>query len=152
MAYQVVPPPSGRADLAVASMLALFAQPHKFASLHAMPGSASFMADLDRWSTRPVMRWIRRHGANESKVVMELEGGLTTTYRIRQDGGESWLSLEAAADGNAKKVADELNARAKGWEFRVGLYPVGPSHLICINPPRDREVLCVSSDGRPLPL
>jgi hypothetical protein len=54
-----------------------------------------------------------------STVIMELEGGLKATYRIRQEDGVTWVSLEASGKGNAGKIADALMARAKGWEFRV---------------------------------
>lgn len=54
-----------------------------------------------------------------STVVMELEGGLKATYRIKQENGATWLSLEASGEGDASKIADALMERAKGWEFRV---------------------------------
>jgi hypothetical protein len=56
-----------------------------------------------------------------STVVMDLDGGLKTTLRIRQEGDDAWLTLEASGEGQTQKVADDLNARAKGWEFRIPL-------------------------------
>ena len=48
-----------RADLAVASLLANFAQPNELATTHSMPGPEALEADLACWSERPVMRWVR---------------------------------------------------------------------------------------------
>jgi hypothetical protein len=54
-----------------------------------------------------------------SKVDVELANGLKVSYAIEQKGGADWLSLTAFGDGNAKKAANALTARAKGWEFRI---------------------------------
>ena len=48
-----------RADLTVASLLAQFARPNELAVDHSMSGSESRAAVLDRWSKRPIMRWVR---------------------------------------------------------------------------------------------
>jgi glutathione S-transferase len=48
-----------RADLTVASLLAQFAKPNELAVHHSMSGSDSLAAVLDRWSKRPIMRWVR---------------------------------------------------------------------------------------------
>ncbi|MDX2156436.1 MAG: DUF4340 domain-containing protein [Hyphomicrobiaceae bacterium] len=59
-------------------------------------------------------------GDKVSVLKLEQEGGPTVTLRLRKDGENAWLSLEAVgADGDAKKKADELNAKAKGWEYRI---------------------------------
>jgi hypothetical protein len=59
-------------------------------------------------------------GAKVSKVVMDLDGGLNVTFRIKpQDDDVDWLSLEAKGEGETKQVADALMTRAKGWEFRI---------------------------------
>lgn len=42
------------------ALLAFFAQPNKFSPHHAFSGPESFVSDLDRWSKRPVMAWVRR--------------------------------------------------------------------------------------------
>lgn len=47
-----------RADLAVASLLANFAQPKELALNHGMKGAGGLAADIRRWSKRPVMRWV----------------------------------------------------------------------------------------------
>lgn len=59
-------------------------------------------------------------GDGVSVIRLEAEGGLTVVFRVRKDGDASWLSLAAqGAEGEAKKSADELNARTTGWEFKI---------------------------------
>lgn len=48
-----------RADLTVASLLAQFARPNELGIHHTMSGSDSLAGVLDRWSKRPIMRWVR---------------------------------------------------------------------------------------------
>lgn len=48
-----------RADLTVASLLALVARPAELAPEHGMEGPASLAADVARWRERPVMRFVR---------------------------------------------------------------------------------------------
>lgn len=57
--------------------------------------------------------------AATSTVVMELDDGLKVTAKIWDDGGETWLTLQASGDGEAGKRAEALTARAKGWQFRI---------------------------------
>jgi hypothetical protein len=47
--------------------------------------------------------------------------GLTVTFRLRREGEpeEAWLSFLATGEGEAKKAADEINAKAAGWEFKI---------------------------------
>ena len=47
-----------RADLAVASLLANFARPKELPAHHGMKGPDALAADVNRWSERPVMRWV----------------------------------------------------------------------------------------------
>lgn len=58
-------------------------------------------------------------GDKVSVVNLEAEGGLKVTYRLRKDGDAAWLSLTATGDGDTKKKADEINAKASGWEFKI---------------------------------
>ena len=54
-----------------------------------------------------------------STMKLESEGGATITFRLRRDADASWVSLVAAGEGDAKKAADEINARTSGWEFKL---------------------------------
>lgn len=59
-------------------------------------------------------------GAPAGVARIEADGGLTVTLRLRKDGGDYWLAVEAAgADGDAKKQADEIAGRTKGFEFKL---------------------------------
>jgi glutathione S-transferase len=48
-----------RADLAVASALAAFAQPKEMPTFHNRRAPESLAADVHRWGDRPTMRWVR---------------------------------------------------------------------------------------------
>jgi hypothetical protein len=52
-------------------------------------------------------------------IKVESEKGPIVTFHLRKDGDASWLSLSAAGEGDAKKTADEINAKAKGWEYKI---------------------------------
>lgn len=61
-------------------------------------------------------------GDNVSVVTAESSNGLTVTFRLRREGNEQdqWLSFTATgSEGEAKKAADEINAKAAGWEFKI---------------------------------
>ncbi|MEZ5815834.1 MAG: DUF4340 domain-containing protein [Hyphomicrobiaceae bacterium] len=58
-------------------------------------------------------------GAKTQVLKLEIEKGPVVTFLLRKDGDASWLSLSATGEGDAKKRADEINAKAKGWEFKV---------------------------------
>ncbi len=58
-------------------------------------------------------------GDKVSTVTLQLANGLKCDFKIRPDGGSAWLSLDASGEGEAKKEADALMARAKGWEFQI---------------------------------
>jgi len=58
-----------------------------------------------------------------STARLEADGGLAVTLKLRKEGEDTWVSIEAtAAEGDAKKTADEITARAQGWEFKVPPY------------------------------
>jgi glutathione S-transferase len=60
-----------RADLAVASLLANFAGPKELAADHRMRGPASLAADVNRWSTRPAIRWVQaQYRAHRNPTAM----------------------------------------------------------------------------------
>ena len=42
------------------------------------------------------------------------------TMRLRKEGEDTWVSLEAVgAEGDAKKTAEEITKRAQGWEYKI---------------------------------
>jgi hypothetical protein len=58
-----------------------------------------------------------------SVARIEDDGGLAVTVKLRKEGEDTWVSLEATgADGDAKKTADEITKRTQGWEFKVPTY------------------------------
>lgn len=57
--------------------------------------------------------------SEQSISRLETDDGLTVTFRHRRDGSDHWLSLAASGSGNAGDRAAKLNARVKGWEFKV---------------------------------
>jgi len=58
-------------------------------------------------------------GDKVSTVTLELANGLTCVFKIHKGDDGTWLTLEASGEGEAQKEAEELMARAKGWEFRI---------------------------------
>jgi hypothetical protein len=58
-------------------------------------------------------------GGEAGVAKIEADGGLAVTLRLRKEGEDYWLALEATGDGDAKKPADEIAAKAQGWEFKV---------------------------------
>jgi hypothetical protein len=58
--------------------------------------------------------------ADASVAKLEADGGLAVTLRLRKEGEDTWLSVEATgADDEAKKTAEEIMRRTQGWEFKV---------------------------------
>jgi glutathione S-transferase len=51
--------PFSRADLAVASALAAFAQPMEMPTFYNIKAPEGLAADVHRWGDRPTMRWVR---------------------------------------------------------------------------------------------
>ena len=55
-----------------------------------------------------------------SIAKIEADGGLAVTVRLRKEGADTWVALEASgADGDAKKAAEDITTRTQGWEFKV---------------------------------
>lgn len=60
-------------------------------------------------------------GETVSVITTESTDGLTVTFRLRREPSPAaaWLSFSASGTGDAKKAADEINAKASGWEFKI---------------------------------
>lgn len=58
-------------------------------------------------------------GDQVSIVRLETDNGMTVTMRARKEGDAYWVSYTAAGEGDAKKPAEELNAKGAGWEFKL---------------------------------
>ena len=55
-----------------------------------------------------------------SVAKIEADGGLAVTLRLRKEGEDTWVSVEASgADGDAKKAAEDITRRTQGWEYKV---------------------------------
>ena len=77
-----------RADLTVASLLANFARPTELSAHHGMKGPDALAADVNRWSERPVMRWVlaqyrehRRPAAQSPSAARVVQQGLSRADR-----------------------------------------------------------------------
>ncbi len=72
------------------------------------------LEDMRKLAATPV-------GDAVSTITAESSNGLTVTFRLRRDGApdDAWLSFTATGEGEAKKAADEINAKAAGWEFKI---------------------------------
>ena len=63
---------------------------------------------------------LRGRDLDEYLQEIEADGGLGVTVRLRKEGEDTWVSLEASgADGDAKKTAEDITKRTQGWEFKI---------------------------------
>ncbi len=59
-------------------------------------------------------------GGDVNVVRIEADGGMGVTLRLRKEGEDYWLALEASGgEGEAKKTAEDTAKRAQGWEFKI---------------------------------
>lgn len=52
-------------------------------------------------------------------VSFETDGGLKIALKVRRDKDGTWITVTPSGEGDAKKAADDIRARAEGWEFEV---------------------------------
>jgi Domain of unknown function (DUF4340) len=45
--------------------------------------------------------------------------GMAVVFDAHAKNDETWLAISAKGDGDAKAAADALNARVKGWQFKI---------------------------------
>ncbi len=68
--------------------------------------------DVRRAATAPA--------ADDNVAELQADGGLKVTLRLRKEGADYWLSVQAeGAEGEAKKTAEDIMHRTQGWEFKV---------------------------------
>ena len=61
-------------------------------------------------------------GDGVNTVSFSTSEGLTVTVKLRKDGDVTWVSLSASGEGDAKSVAEAMNTRTAGWEFKIPGY------------------------------
>lgn len=54
-----------------------------------------------------------------STARFETDAGLAVTLQLRKEGEDTWVSVTASGEGEAKKPAEEIASRTKGWEFKI---------------------------------
>jgi len=77
--------------------------------------AATDLVNLDLEDARPV----KADGKVTSKAFIETETGLKLAFRMVEEYGKGWVSLEVVEKGSDVKLADEIITRTKGWAFRV---------------------------------
>lgn len=58
-------------------------------------------------------------GGDAGTVKFETEDGLKIALRVRREKDGAWVTIEATGEGNAKKAAEEIALKVKGWEFEI---------------------------------
>ncbi len=58
------------------------------------------------------------------QAVLRTEKGLAATVDYFSDGKEAWVTITPSGEGEAKKQAEDLVLRTKGWEFEIPLAEV----------------------------
>jgi Domain of unknown function (DUF4340) len=58
-------------------------------------------------------------GEGVSVVSLTTAPGLVVTVRLRKDADAHWASISATGDGDGAILADVVNAKTKGWEFKI---------------------------------
>ena len=59
-------------------------------------------------------------GEKIGTVVVTTTDGMTVTATVYKADKDIWAQFAATGEGDAKKAADELAARVKGWAYQVG--------------------------------
>jgi hypothetical protein len=80
------------------------------------------IAQLELWDVR---KREEIKGDPEKEIISEIitKNGLTVFVNVvASEGDDNWVTVEAQAVGDAKQLADEINARADGWVFMIQSY------------------------------
>lgn len=57
--------------------------------------------------------------ADAGTVKIEGEGGLVVTLSFKKTGEDTWVSVAATGEGDAKAQAEEITRRTTGWDFKL---------------------------------
>jgi hypothetical protein len=66
-----------------------------------------------------VRKAVETPGGEAGSVSFQTDDGLKIVFKIRREKEGAWATIQATGEGAAKKIADEIEARAKGWEFAI---------------------------------
>lgn len=58
-------------------------------------------------------------GGDAGTVTFETDPGLKITLKVRREKDDTWATIDATGTGDAKKTADDIMAKASGWEFAI---------------------------------
>jgi hypothetical protein len=58
-------------------------------------------------------------GGEAGTVTFETDDGLKIVFKVRRDQDAAWATIDASGEGDARKLAEEIQGRAKGWEFEI---------------------------------
>jgi len=58
-------------------------------------------------------------GGDAGTVSFETDAGLKIALKIRRDKDNTWATIDAKGEGEAKQMAADIAARADGWEFVI---------------------------------
>ena len=76
--------------------------------------AASFL-DLEKVRKAPATPG----GTDAGTVSFTTDAGLKITLKVRSDKDNTWVTIDAKGDGEAKQAAADIAARAAGWEFVI---------------------------------
>jgi len=55
-------------------------------------------------------------------VMLESDNGLKIAYQVRDEDGQTWLTVKVTDKGSDVEAADKIVARVDGWEFALADY------------------------------
>jgi len=81
------------------------------------------VAQLELWDVRSAAGAAVPADAREVTVDMTmLDGTNLTAHVVSEDKDTHWVSVFAWSTGEASERIDEINARARGWQFKIQTY------------------------------
>jgi hypothetical protein len=80
--------------------------------------TATDLANLEFTDVRPA----KAGGIEAARAELETEDGLKLAYRLVEEDGQGWVSVEVIADGKDPAAAEDIRKRTAGWEYRLSEY------------------------------